>query len=520
MTESFRPTAEPSSTSPSARLHLGETTTLSGVPFNPTSDHWKYRDGLHNVSLNFRDLPGFSRKLQDAAKRSLAWYAENRSPDHLDNLFRRLQHFARWLESIGKKVDLITDVHFINYRSSLSPSTQWYVGTLSGLFKKWDHLGYAGVDVALVSLLAQLKLKGNSKGTAVLTMDPKMGPLTHIESEAVQNALNDSFSCGDVEEWEFVLCWLYILLGQRNKQYAALKVCDVRVVTDKEGLKAYSLMMPRAKQRGRDIREQLKERRLVEQFGIALDSYAQRVRIEFAGSITDPLQAPLFPANRVRSGAGKYELHHTADDLGNQLKRVLSSLSVVSERTGHRIHIASTRFRRTIGTRAAEEGYGPLVIAEMLDHSDTQNVGFYSANSPAIIERIDRAIALQMAPLAQAFAGTLAEGSAADTRTNRIIDLRIDRSGQAMGMCGQHGFCGFAAPIACYTCKSFEAWIDGPHEAVLDHLLARREMLLKTSDERMAAINDRTILAVAAVVQKCADIQVARLPAGNTGAKN
>jgi hypothetical protein len=76
-----------------------------------------------------------------------------------------------------------------------------------------------------------------------------------------------------------------------------------------------------------------------------------------------------------------------------------------------------------------------------------------------------------------------------------------------MGECGKHGFCGFAAPVACYTCKSFEAWLDGPHEAVLNYLIARREQLLQTSDKRMASVNDRTILAVAAVVQRCSELQ-------------
>lgn len=170
--------------------------------------------------------------------------------------------------------------------------------------------------------------------------------------------------------------------------------------------------------------------------------------------------------------------------------------------------ITAVRFRRTIGTRAAEEGYGPLVIARLLDHTDTQNVGVYAANSPAIIERIDRAIAMEMAPLAQAFAGVLVNGKGSSRdATQRIIDLRVDRSGAPIGDCGSHGFCSFNAPIACYTCTSFEAWTDGPHEAVLDYLLNQRDRYLRTSDKRIASINDRTIYAVAAVVDACQKIK-------------
>ena len=52
---------------------------------------------------------------------------------------------------------------------------------------------------------------------------------------------------------------------------------------------------------------------------------------------------------------------------------------------------------------------------------------------PAILERIDRAIALQMAPLAQAFAGVLIRDESQARRgndpTSRIsVDLRIDEA--------------------------------------------------------------------------------------------
>jgi hypothetical protein len=89
---------------------------------------------------------------------------------------------------------------------------------------------------------------------------------------------------------------------------------------------------------------------------------------------------------------------------------------------------------------------------------------------------------------------------------SRIRDLRIDRNGAEMGTCGTESFCGLAAPIACYTCRSFRPWADGPHEAVLNFLLEKRKRIVGVGDVRQAEINDRTILAVAEVVQLCAGI--------------
>jgi hypothetical protein len=206
-----------------------------------------------------------------------------------------------------------------------------------------------------------------------------------------------------------------------------------------------------------------------------------------------------------------FEYHDTAHNLANRLGDVLNALEVPSERTGGTLNITSRRFRSTFGTRAAQEGHGELVIAELLDHSDTQHVGMYVASVPEIAERIDRAVAMKLAPLAQAFAGVIIENESQATRagdpSSRIIDLRTDQK-KPMGSCGQHSFCSFNAPIACYTCKNFQPWLDGPHAALLERLIAERDRLLVTTDKRIATTNDRTILAVAEVVQLCQEARV------------
>ncbi len=50
----------------------------------------------------------------------------------------------------------------------------------------------------------------------------------------------------------------------------------------------------------------------------------------------------------------------------------------------------------------------------------------------------------------------------------------------------------------------FQPWVDGPHQIILDELIEERERLKGiTGDIQYAAINDRTILAVAEVIQRC-----------------
>jgi len=112
-----------------------------------------------------------------------------------------------------------------------------------------------------------------------------------------------------------------------------------------------------------------------------------------------------------------------------------------------------------------------------------------------------------MAPIAQAFAGKLVKDKSTairfDDPTSDIIDPKVDPSCKAMGKCGTYSFCSLYAPLACYTCNSFQAWVDGPHEKLLEYLINERERLLKITDYRIASINDKTILAVAQVILEC-----------------
>jgi len=488
--------------------------TRNGVIFDPRADRWAFRDSAKTVSLDFSRVLA-SPVMLTALKVTLVWYAENKSPHHLTNMFERFSHFLRTLSSDGVSVGLISAKDLLNYRSSLSTDQRWYLGNLSGFLQKWHSMGLPCVTDDAIAFLKQFRAKGNMKGEAVLTMDPENGPYSDIEFESIYATLDATYEAEKIDLSEYLLVWLFMALGQRPIQYAGLKLCDFVVSVGKDGATVYTLRIPRAKQRGQLSRGDFKDRVLIPQIGEKLVQLGDQVRDAFRSSMEDIELAPLFPAKHSRKNepAG-FAYHQTAQSLAGKLERVVSRLGVISERTGKPIHITATRFRRTLGTRAAVEGHGELVIAELLDHTDTQNTGVYVQSVPAIVERIDRAMALHLAPLAQAFAGLIIENESqalrAGDKFSRICDPRYEPSMKPMGNCGKHGFCGLMAPISCYTCRSFQPWLDGPHEAVLEHLIGERKRLLAGSDVRIASINDRTILAVAEVVRQCEEIRNGR----------
>jgi len=249
----------------------------------------------------------------------------------------------------------------------------------------------------------------------------------------------------------------------------------------------------------------VKVRPLIQQIGVPLHAYLQKVSTRFHGLMEDPAEAPMFPRKKlINRQSDAYLWHCSGNEMAHLLAHVSSKLGAYSERTGNILHVSPVRLRRTVGTRAAQEGHGELIIAEILDHTNASSARFYVEAIPEIVSRIDAATAHAMAPLARAFQGLppAPSGKSASDPSNQILDLRIDQSGKAMGQCTGTS-CQFLAPIACYTCRSFRPWIDGPHQAVLVEVLARRNAQLETASPRIAVTNDRTILAVTEVIQLC-----------------
>ena len=228
----------------------------------------------------------------------------------------------------------------------------------------------------------------------------------------------------------------------------------------------------------------------------------------------DRQQIPLFPDYSVLRQVISPEeyrellltdkLHISSAAVTDTIQLVADAANIMSERTGDKLYITARRLRYTTGTRAAREGFGELVIAELLDHSDTQNAGVYVKNIPEHVERLDSAVGFQLAHYAQAFTGVLVdsekEAKRGDDPTSRIRT----EVGKGVGTCGEHGFCGANVPIPCYTCMHFQPWLDGPHKEVYQDLLEERERVKSiTGDIQIAAILDRSIVAVADVILRC-----------------
>lgn len=483
-----------------------------GYSFSLTDDRWELDK---NVTIYVGQVASLlSEPARNGFLRTLDFYARELSGHHTKNNIERLQHMLR---STGESE--INETVLINYRAMLTPATEWYLGTIRGFLRRWHRLGYPGISKDVIRLLNGWTLKGNRKGDAVKRKDPEEGPLTDNELQAFNEGSVQAFERNLMALPELAMCLVTSNTGRRPVQISHLRIIDILCGKNTKEEPFYILNVPRGKQ-GNGFRASFKPFAMTEDLWTILSAQSKltirqvETCLGFELQEADRQQLPLFPdMDAVKSVSSPRELrellktdklHIAAAEVSDVLQFVADAADIHSERTGEILNLNARRFRYTTGTRAAREGFGELVIAELLDHSDTQNAGVYIKNIPEHVKRLDEAVGFQLAPYAKAFAGVLVDSEKDAKRGNDPTSRIRTEEGKGVGTCGEFDFCGANVPIPCYTCMHFQPWLEAPHEEVYRHLLDERARLANlTGDLQVSSNLDRTILAVAQVIRLC-----------------
>lgn len=464
-----------------------------------------------NLSVLHEQLSG---EILNGCLKTLSFYASNLSASHTKNIIERFQHMLKTTNA-----NLISDTVLINYRSTLTISTEWYLGTIAGFLKQWYRLGYYGVNDEIIYLLNTWKIKGNRKGDAVKRKDPTQGPLTNCELQAFNEGAIKVYELNKIPLSDLAIAIIMSNTGRRPIQISHLRISDILCGENSKKEPFYILNVPRAKNR-LGFRNEFKPFAITHELWLLLTKHAATVtdlikkHLGFKLPDKNIQYIPLFPdynvvkkvrsTNEFESLISSDKLHVRSSEISARLQHITKVANIKSERTGKELRINARRFRYTTGTRAAQEGFGELVIAELLDHQDTQNSGVYIKNIPEHVERLDQAVGFQLAPYAQAFIGVIVNNEQDAIRGNDPTSRIRTNTGNNIGTCGEYGFCEANIPIPCYTCTHFQPWIDGPHEEVYLDLLSERERIKKITDDlNISVILDRSILAVADVILKC-----------------
>lgn len=484
--------------------------TKNGTSYAPRMDVWSFRDGTDAVYADFQPLKiSLSAHLLGSYKLALIWMLANRSSASLavaTRAFTNLLTIAQANREFDTPIDEITSSMLLNYRASKT-CTQSNWDTLKVIVIRWHDQGHPGITRDAYDVIKKITRIKAGKTNPVETLCPRLGPFSAMERDTLDAKLNEAFGKGDITKEDYLLVTLYQIFGSRPAQFSLLKVRDVIREQRADGSFAYALKIPSKKKRKAD-RKMFKTRMLTDEFGEFLHGHAQETGREYSQDFQKPGDAPLFPAQYAKIPHSEELKHHlTAAAMGGRVQRIGEVLHCVSERTGAAMNVTPVRFRRTLGTVLAEEGQPPAVIAEALDHASLASVACYTAITGKLHQRIDKALSVRLAPIAQAFVGILVDKATEPANLKQVRDIRVNGTFEPVGNCGKYGFCKSAAPLACYTCVSFRPFLDAPHEALLDFLLEEHRRLSLNLDQTMASVHERTIVALAQVVTLCQEVQ-------------
>lgn len=488
-------------------------TSKDGYVFDPSCSHWKLnKDVIVGLGLATQ-LP---EPAQSGFRRVLQRYAEEMSATHTRNMATR---FHRFLSDTG--TTSIDASSLLNWRAMLGEQEQWQLGGLKGFLIAWHDYGFDGISKDIVDLLESWRIKGNDKGVAVSISCPESGPYTDLEVAAILAWANMAVTEDLISFTDYAYLLTLAMTARRPIQIAALRGKDL-TVDRKSGATLHRIQFPRAKQRGCGFRASFRQLAVVEDLYLVLrhahEESVVAVERRLGRPIDDQLrgEVPVF-LNKVALasisglaglrdlllGARPDSLHETTNNFAEALHGCARLSTARSERTGEFIRLTATRFRYTRGTKLRREGFGPFVIAELLDHSDVQNVQVYTENTAQEAVVINELIGAQLAPFAQACMGRLVRSEREAVRGGDPRSRVPNNQQNAVGTCGNYGFCA-SGYRACYTCHHFQPWVHGPHAEVLSELYAEKERTRQAGcAEVVVNANDQLILAVEHCISLC-----------------
>lgn len=476
-----------------------------------------------NQTVNMSNLSKFSEKVRSDVLNTFIHFAKYSSSTHATEM---ISYALKYPDLTGESE--ITVKGILEYKNYFNDKKYEYkLAKFRVFLKKLYDLGYASVDDEIYDLMDSWKLGGNEKGAAVLSLDPDEGPFSPFEFQAIITRTNEYLAENKISYYEAALIRIFCATGRRPIQIAGLKVKDL-YMSDKykfnDKNEVHILNIPKAKIRGASgfrfafsevgIRESIAQI-LFEHIRILKQMLSKAIKRELLEQ--EVAELPLFydfkelanlnwgNEKEIAQILPKEIIHLPTVQLTQKLKDAVGKLGIRSRDTGKPISVNAYRFRYTLGTNAARQKAGVNVIAKLLDHHDTQNAHCYVQSVPEIAQQISSIMDENLRKYADAFQGKVVkdevEAKSQVKDANRISCVEQDCD---VGSCGTHQYCNDYAPIACYLCSKFMPWAKAPHGLILEQLIKERDDLITMGCSlEVAAVNDRTIIAVQQVIDAC-----------------
>lgn len=497
-----------------------------GYQFLLDDPEWRLNNQIVIRWPNVPNVPD-SHNLLKGFRDTLANYGEQVSPSHTINMFEMMNRLMPFCTDGQVTVKAINE-----WRDTLGHERLWYLGNLRGFLLQWNDWGFKGIDSKVPDFLDSLTLPGNEKGRAVRVSCPHSGPFDRQEYQALARWVQSAWRNQEITLSDCALLRLFMETGRRPSEVAALRIGDLRIKSLASGSHvvskdSYRLIVTRAKRRGKNAWRDLSTAdelpisddlydllhnlgrqviRSVEQlWGMELPPAATKELPLFVPPALEPFREVSSPEefHLLESRTPDF-FHETNRDMSNRLRTLGKVCIAVSARTNDYMLLSAYRFRRTLGTVLAKNGYNAFEIAAALGHDDTQNVQVYVENSAEAFDRFEETMEAAFEPLLRAFTGEIIASNQPDaSRQPSVHVLTGFDAPYESGKCGSFAQCHRGWYI-CYTCVKFRAFVDADHERALKEVQAEyvRTQGHGYQDSMLTGL-EATIEAIKEVIRLC-----------------
>lgn len=465
--------------------------------------------------VDWGDLHVTEGDVLNAIRRWVAHLLRTQSPTVSSGGFRQASSLFSTpaFRQAAARGEIIPYLAFSQAQAVLGPEQRWQLHYARHFYRWCVDQRFPQFSADVARKLDDVVIGGNRKGDAVRSADPDQGPLDAMEVATLALALRAARVQGGMPLDEQAAAWLALAFGANAGQYAMMREEDIAPQWVGEQLATTLVSVPRHKKKHVEARAEFQTRKANRFIGRLLIELVEQNNLLHPPT-DDGIARPLFrrdsPLDRGPE-LGEWAWHLGSKAFTTLLQRAIKRLRVLS-RSGSLLKISTRRLRYSMASRMVQEGASKYAVAAALDHSDLQNVDTYFDVHSGILDHIDRAVALVLGARAHGFA-TLVEkeddainGDKPSSR--RFFGDREKDIFEPIGTCGHNFLCNVGAPYGCYVCPKFQAWMDGPHDLVLDALIesrTRREEL--GLDPRIIAIEDELIVHVAGIINRIGEMR-------------
>jgi integrase len=448
--------------------------------------------------------------VKDAFKTYLAHVIESQTPGSATTIFRHLKNFLSLIPDLSS----LQDLTYARLESVLdqmrSSGTPWNFGFIRQWYRWCVDREIPGCEEEVAEKLSQLSAPANPQGQAVMSRDPKKGPLDDHEYWLLRQAVKE----GRGRLLDRVCIMLLLELGARPVQLMMLEEQDFQMNQDSNGQSFYSLAVPRAKQRIVDGQEK-KRRRISSALGRAIEQLIEENHRAYGerGPQMPLLCSNQKPKRLTEPMKDRYGLHLRSRYFLKLIRDYPRRAQLTSPRTGALLILTPLRLRYTFGTRLAEQGTPARMIAELFDHSTLSSVSVYIKSTGNFVDRLNAALGGNdhYTTMIDRFLGKLTTHTGQEDPSRIIPGLTPTRKSLGgIGVCGLDSLCSLYPPLSCYVCPKFHAWADGPHEEMLRELEAYVQQLTARSGNPSDRIPHQLQDVIASIQSLLAKLQAGR----------